>query len=78
MELNIFTASPSYKKRPRLHSRAGAELEMCGKCIELDVKIERYKRLSSQIIDQPTLDGITKLIADLQAQKIALHRERTE
>ncbi len=51
---------------------------MCDKCIELDVKIERYKRLSSQIIDQPTLDGITKLIADLQAQKIALHLERTE
>ena len=51
---------------------------MCDKCIELDKKIEHYRHLSSRMTDQPTLDGIKKLIADLQAQKIALHPEQTE
>ena len=50
---------------------------MCAKCIELDLKIEHYQHLSSLITDQPTLDGIKELIVDLQAQKTALHPEKT-
>ena len=50
---------------------------MCDKCIELDVKVEHYQQLSSRITNQQTLDGIKKLIADLQAQKTALHPEQT-
>jgi hypothetical protein len=50
---------------------------MCDKCVRLDDKIERYRYLSSRTTDQPTLDGIKKLIADLQAQKTALHPEQT-
>ena len=52
--------------------------KMCDKCIELDVKIEHYQHLSSRITDQQTLDGIKKLIADLQARKTALHPEQTK
>jgi sulfur relay (sulfurtransferase) complex TusBCD TusD component (DsrE family) len=51
------------------------ELKMCDKCVELDGKIEHYRSLSSRITDQPTLDGIKKL---MNAQKAALHPEQTE
>ena len=46
---------------------------MCDKCVEHDKKIERYRRGSSSINDQLTIDGLKKLIADLEAQKAALH-----
>jgi hypothetical protein len=46
---------------------------MCDKCVERDKKIERYRRVSSSINDQLTIDGLKKLIADLEAQKAALH-----
>jgi hypothetical protein len=39
-------------------------------------KIERYRRVSSSINDQLTIDGLKKLIADLEAQKAALHPEQ--
>jgi hypothetical protein len=48
---------------------------MCDKCVEHDKKIERYRRVSSSINDQLTIDGLKKLIADLEAQKAALHPE---
>jgi hypothetical protein len=43
------------------------ELKMCDKCVELDGKIEHYRSLSSRITDQPTLDGIKKLIEEMNA-----------
>ena len=52
--------------------------QMCEKCVELDGKIEHYRRLSSRITDQPTLDGIKKLIEEINAQKAVLHPEQTE
>jgi hypothetical protein len=51
---------------------------MCEKCVELDVKIEHYRSLSSRITDQPTLDGIKKLIEQMQAQKASLHPEQSQ
>jgi hypothetical protein len=51
---------------------------MCEKCVELDEKIEHYRRLSSGITDQATLEGIKKLIGQMQAQKAALHPERSQ
>ena len=36
---------------------------MCEKCIQYDDKIARYERLSLQINDRQTLDGIAALIA---------------
>jgi hypothetical protein len=46
---------------------------VCEKCIEIDAKIDHYHRLSGWITDQPTLDGIKKLIAQMEAEKLALH-----
>ena len=51
---------------------------MCEKCAELSNKIEHYRFIASRMTDQPTLDGIRKLIERLQAQKAALHPEQPE
>jgi hypothetical protein len=49
---------------------------MCDKCIELDDQMERYRRIASTINDQLTIDRIKSLIAELEAQKAALHPEQ--
>ena len=46
---------------------------MCDKCAELDKKIDHYRRMLLSIGDQVTVERIEALIADLQAQKAALH-----
>jgi hypothetical protein len=51
------------------------EIPMCSQCDEIDVKIERLQNLARRVFDQQTLDGIEKLIAELQAQKTRLHPE---
>jgi hypothetical protein len=48
---------------------------MCSQCDEIDVKIKRLQVMASRILDQPTLDGIARLIRELEAQKAALHPE---
>ena len=42
---------------------------MCDGCDQLDEKIEHYKKVMSAMTDQLTIDGITALVAELQAQK---------
>lgn len=49
---------------------------MCDKCIEIDMKIERYQRILHAIGDQITIDRTKELIAALEAQKAALHPEQ--
>jgi hypothetical protein len=49
---------------------------MCDKCTELDDKIEHYKRISTYVTDQLTLDGIAGLIKRIRAEKAALHSEQ--
>jgi hypothetical protein len=51
---------------------------MCDKCAELDNRIERYRRVASSINDQLTIDRLKVMIADLEAQKVALHPEQKE
>jgi hypothetical protein len=46
---------------------------MCEKCDEIDQKIEHYRMLAARISDQATIDGVKKLIADMEARKRALH-----
>jgi hypothetical protein len=53
------------------------DAEMCEKCVEIDKKIERYRNILRSIRDEATVDGAEKLIADLEAQKAALHPERS-
>jgi hypothetical protein len=53
--------------------RANAELPMCEKCVEIDKAIDRYRNIQRSIGDQVTVDRTKELIADLEAQKVALH-----
>jgi hypothetical protein len=47
--------------------------EMCAYCKRIDDEIARYRLFRCRINDQPTLDGITSLILELEAKKQALH-----
>ena len=49
---------------------------MCERCVEIDKKIEHYRFMASRMTDQPTLDGIKKLIEDMKAERTALHPEQ--
>ena len=49
------------------------EVPMCDKCIELDKKIQQYRRIAFSLNDRLTLDRIKTAIAKLEAQKAALH-----
>lgn len=46
---------------------------MCAYCKRIDDDIARYRLFRCRINDQPTLDGITSLILELEAKKQALH-----
>jgi len=48
---------------------------MCSQCDEIDVKVKRLRDMARRLLDQQTLDGIAKLIAELEARKAALHPE---
>jgi hypothetical protein len=48
---------------------------MCEKCINLDKKIERYRKMASRVNDQITVAGLAELVADLIARKAELHPE---
>jgi hypothetical protein len=53
----------------------GSEAGMCEKCVEIDDKIKRYSGLLRLITDQLTIERLRELMADLKAQKAALHPE---
>ena len=46
---------------------------MCERCIELDRKIAHYRAILSRIRDQAVVDGVSKLIAELMAEKATIH-----
>lgn len=50
---------------------------MCEKCVEVDKTILRYQRILLSIGDQVTVDRTKQLIAELRAQKAALHPRHT-
>jgi hypothetical protein len=49
---------------------------MCGKCLEIDKTIERFRQVKQSISDQLTVERAQEVIADLEAKKVALHPER--
>jgi hypothetical protein len=49
---------------------------MCEKCVELDKKIERYRRIGLAMTDELTIDRIKELVADMSAQKVKFHPEK--
>lgn len=49
---------------------------MCEKCIEIGKTIERYRRIKEKIADPAFVNRAKELIAELEADKAALHREQ--
>jgi hypothetical protein len=43
--------------------------------VEIDKTIERYRRIAKQILDQDFNDRAKQMIAELEAEKVALHPE---
>jgi hypothetical protein len=75
--MNKLAVSPSYKCGGHWPApRANAEPVMCEKCVEIDKNIERFRRIQRTIPDQVTIDRTKELIAELMAQKAALHPEQ--
>jgi len=56
--------------------RGSKRVPMCDKCDELDKKIEHYRQILLSIGDQITVERLHAMIADLRAQKAALHPEQ--
>ena len=50
---------------------------MSEKCVAIDGKIEHYRHLSFLIVDRRTVDAIKLLISRMEAEKQALHPDRT-
>lgn len=48
---------------------------MCEKCDEIDVKLERYRRISLGLTDRQVLESIQILMENMKAEKAALHPE---
>jgi hypothetical protein len=70
--VNKFTGHPSLQIGGPLFEW----VPMCGKCVELDKRIEHYQKMLLAIADQITVERLRALIGDLQAQKAALHPEQ--
>jgi hypothetical protein len=49
---------------------------MCEKCAELDKRIERFKSIVDPFTDPEMVEGLTRRIDELEAQKAALHPDR--
>jgi hypothetical protein len=48
---------------------------MCEKCDDIDRRVERYRQIKERIADQALVDRAKELIAELEADKAALHQE---
>ena len=48
---------------------------MCDKCDEIDKTIERYRGIKARISDQALVGRAKELIAELEADKAAMHAE---
>jgi len=43
---------------------------MCEKCSEIDGKIRHYRDIASRLLDKQTVDGIARLVAELEQRKL--------
>jgi hypothetical protein len=51
---------------------------MCDKCAKLDKKIEHYEKMIVSIGDRVTVERLMAMVANLRAQKAALHPEQKQ
>jgi hypothetical protein len=49
---------------------------MCEKCVELDERIERYRKLIRGVSDRLTVESAKKLIDEAQARKAKFHPQQ--
>jgi hypothetical protein len=49
---------------------------MCEKCVEIDERIRRLKRIAAQSLDPATLKAANQLIGEMEVLKKALHPEQ--
>lgn len=50
---------------------------MCSKCDEIIATVARYRRLKTQITDQKMKDAAERHLTALEADKLALHPEKS-
>jgi hypothetical protein len=48
---------------------------MCNTCDEIDMTIQRYRRIKERVAEQALVDRARELIAEMEADKAALHPE---
>ena len=48
---------------------------MCQRCIAIDVRVERYRWLVTQVSDERTRTAISVQITTLEARKAAFHQD---
>jgi hypothetical protein len=48
---------------------------MCEKCVDIDAKITRFKKLLAEVDDQTAIALLTLAVAALDSEKTALHPE---
>ncbi len=70
-----FEQSPAVRLIELQSLSADVNRPMCQRCVELDSKIEQYKRIAGSITDQLTLERINELVKRMTAEKAALHPE---
>jgi hypothetical protein len=46
---------------------------MCDKCKQIDDRIDHFRKMASYVMDRPVLDSFAIAIANLEAEKAALH-----
>jgi hypothetical protein len=51
---------------------------MCEKCVDIDKRIERFKRAAARFNDQKMVEGLTATVARLEQEKANLHPNRNE
>jgi hypothetical protein len=49
---------------------------MCDRCLEIDKTIERYRRIQHTVLGKTFVDRAKELIAEVEADKLALHPEK--
>jgi hypothetical protein len=48
---------------------------MCDKCVEVDKKIDRYRKILKQVSDEPSRERLQQFIAECVGEKIGFHTE---
>jgi hypothetical protein len=46
---------------------------MCEKCKQIDDRITHFRKMATYVVDRPVLDSFAIAIANLEADKAALH-----